>query len=224
MKVIVLLVLTAGMAIAQTNAVHFDVLHTLDGANFTNATVTRMNAAFVLVTIDTGGARVAFTNLPTIVQQEFGFDQAQAQAEIDLEQRKKQESQRLQANAIKAQQEAAKDRKFRFVDGKLVPISDFTNNLDVKVTQVLQNGILGELGVFMYFRPIMDDGLYQHRTVFIRCPTNGIVDGQEWQGFCCRAGTFDSPRIIMGRDLAFRRRKGCEYGSSESCGSLGRRL
>jgi hypothetical protein len=34
----------------------------------------------------------------------------------------------------------------------------------------------------------------------------------------------DSSRIIMGRDLAFRRRKGCEYGSSESCGSLGRRL
>ena len=34
----------------------------------------------------------------------------------------------------------------------------------------------------------------------------------------------DSSRFIMGRDLAFRRRKGCECGSSESCGNLGRQL
>ena len=34
----------------------------------------------------------------------------------------------------------------------------------------------------------------------------------------------DSSRFIVGRDPAFRRRKGCECGSSESCGSLGRRL
>jgi len=34
----------------------------------------------------------------------------------------------------------------------------------------------------------------------------------------------DSSRFIMGRDLAFHRRKGCEFGSSESYGTLWRRL
>jgi hypothetical protein len=33
---------------------------------------------------------------------------------------------------------------------------------------------------------------------------------------------YDSSRFIMGRDQAFRRRTGCESGSSESCGSLAR--
>ena len=41
-------------------------------------------------------------------------------------------------------------------------------------------------------------------------------------GQSCKFSLFDSSRFIMGRDRAFRRRTGCESGSSESCGSPAR--
>jgi hypothetical protein len=53
---------------------------------------------------------------------------------------------------------------------------------------------------------------------------HAIVSPEEWIAARRELLKKDSSRFIMGRDLAFRRRKGCECGSSESCGNLGRRL
>jgi hypothetical protein len=203
MKALALLTLTAGLVGAQTNQVHFDILRTLDGESFTNATITSTTAAYAIVMFDGGGKRVAFTNLAANIQQAFGFDPVRAQSEIALENRRRQESQQRQAvgmnAAMRAQQESARDRLFRRVDDRLVPISEFTNNMRVVVAQVLTNGILGRFKTFEWDRTSTGDDPFYTYTVFIRCPTRGIVEGQQWQGFCCRDGTY-TYRAVFGRD------------------------
>jgi outer membrane protein assembly factor BamB len=117
-KAVALLILTAGLVGAQTNELHFDVLHTLDGHSYVNATITRRNATYATVIFDGGGARVAFTNLSTNIQQAFGFDPVRAQAETELENRTKQQSQQLQAAAVSAQLKAriAREKALRAAD------------------------------------------------------------------------------------------------------------
>jgi len=65
---------------------------------------------------------------------------------------------------------------------------------------------------------LIDHTTYDHTTV--------LATLREWfqLQYLTDIGFFDSSRFIMGRDPAFRRRKGCECGSSESCGIPGRRL
>ena len=115
MKIISLLALSIGMAMAQTNELHYDVLRTLDGQTISNATVKPMNAAYVVVLTETGGEKIAFTNLSSDVQRQFDYDPARAQAELDLQERRKLEAQeRFEAQA-KARADAEKDRLFRIV-------------------------------------------------------------------------------------------------------------
>jgi hypothetical protein len=179
MKAFTLLILSAGMTAGQTNDVHFDILRTLDGHAFTNATITRTTAAFAIVDFDGGGAKIPLTNLPTGIQRQFGFNKTNAAAEIALAESKRQMAGQASQDVAKAQEEARKDQLFRFVNGELVPVSDF-QWLRGEITQVLTNGIL------LYHQPPFSPT----GTLFIHCPAQGLVDGQNWAAWCYNVGTY----------------------------------
>jgi hypothetical protein len=214
MKIAAMLMLAAGIAAGQTKDAHFDILRTLDGQSFTNATITRTTAAFAIVDFDGGGKRIAFTNLSEAIQKRFGFDPVKAQEELDLQARRKQEAKdRLDAQ-IKARQDADQDGLFRIVDDKVFPVSQF-QNLHGQVSRVLSNGILVLLyerveerhrysggvtanqSVGAYVGPGAGGGSYTtysdelgDKIVFIRCPVRDIAERQDWKGLCLRNGTF----------------------------------
>ena len=210
-----MLMLAAGMAAGQTNDVHFDVLRTVDGHAYTNATITRTTTIFAIVDFDGGGAKIAFTNLPANIQRQFRFDPAKAQAELDLQALRKQEAKNKLEAQIKAKQDAEKDRLFRIVEDKAVSISKF-GYLHGKVSQVMTNGVLlllydriaekhkyqgGGLtaaqSIGAYVGPGVGGGSYTtysdvlgDKTVFINCPVRGAAEGQDWTVRCLHNGTF----------------------------------
>jgi len=217
MKAVAMLLFIAGLASAQTNDAHFDILRTLDGQSFTNATITRTTAAFAIVDFDGGGLRIAFTNLSADIQKRFGFDPAKAQTELDVQARRKQEAKEKLNAQIKAQQDANKDRLIRIVDDKIFSVSQF-QNLHGQVSQVLPNGVLLVLyerveekhryagggitanqGIGAYAGPGAAGGSYStysdelgDKTVFVRCPVRDIAERQDWKGLCLRNGTFSN--------------------------------
>jgi len=79
MKAIVMLMFAARLVAAQTNDVHFDVLRTLDGQNFTNATIIRTTPAYAVVDFSAGGANVYFTNLPVELRNLYHYDPVAAE-------------------------------------------------------------------------------------------------------------------------------------------------
>ena len=213
MKAFAVLMLAAGLAAAQTNEIHCDVLHTLDGEALTNATVKRMNAIFAIVLFDGGGKKIAFTNLSGDIQKRFGFDPVKAQAELDLQARQKQEAKDKLAAQVKARWDAQNDMLFRIVDDKVFATSLF-QHLHGRVSQVLTNGIVlqlyerieqrhrysshltenesmgigylaGPAGSYTTYSDVLRD-----KMVFIKCPFHGLAEGQDWSGLCLRTGTF----------------------------------
>jgi hypothetical protein len=213
MKSIILFLLVAWAAMAQSEEFHFDVLHTVNGRTITNATVRRMNASYVIADYAGGGERIAFTNLSPAIQKQFGFDPAKAQAELELQQQRNEEAQQRRVAMAQAQQDARQnailDKTLRWVDGNAVPISDF-QLLNGPVSVVLNNGILmvpyetvqvvRSRGIVTGLQSI---GAYSGggggsgevlrpgtQTVFVRCPVRGIVTGANWTGLCYRNGMF----------------------------------
>jgi hypothetical protein len=220
MKSIVTLMLAAGLAAGQTNEVHFDVLRTLDGQTISNATVKPMSAAYVIVFFDAGGAKIALTNLPADVQKQFGFDPAKAQAELDLQARQKQEAKDRWEAQMKASQDAERDRLFRIVDDRLVPVASFSS-LHGHVSKVMANGVImllyermaqnhrysgvvtanqsvgayggaGGGGVYTTYSDELGD-----KSVFVKCPVRGIAEGQDWRGLCLHTGTYSNDGQVL---------------------------
>jgi len=107
MKSICLLIFVASIAMAQTSTIHLNVLHTLDGRSITNATVQRMNATFAIVEYESGGEKIAFTNLPPDIQKKFGFDPATAMRDAENEARRRQAGLLAQQQQSEALQRAA---------------------------------------------------------------------------------------------------------------------
>jgi hypothetical protein len=119
MKAIIMLLFSAGIASGQTNDAHFDVLRTLDGRSFKNATITRTTAAYAVVDFDGGGANVAFTNLPPDLQTRYHYDPAAAeQFWADLASKKRlshQQEQKIVASMVKAMQTLGEPKRVRLV-------------------------------------------------------------------------------------------------------------
>jgi hypothetical protein len=65
---------------AQTNDLHFEVLHTAVG-DFTNADLNHITAATVHVSTDNGGKTIAITNLEPALQLRLGYSPERAAAE-----------------------------------------------------------------------------------------------------------------------------------------------
>lgn len=69
---------------AQTN--YFDSLTCLDGRSYTNLTIVRTNAAYLVGSHPAGLAKIYLTNLPTELQQQFGYNPRQAALQLAAEQ------------------------------------------------------------------------------------------------------------------------------------------
>jgi hypothetical protein len=185
----------------------YPVLKTRDGNSYTNARISSVTAAYATVWYGNGdGARIPLSEMPEAVQQKYGYDPAKADAEIAAHR-----------ETVKAQEEARKDRLLRFVDGQPVAIANFTN-LRGKVAQVLPDGILFVPNRIIVkhvapIRPKLNDNqrvgigyvppavateekteVPGDQTVFVKCPTKGIVDGQEWDALCYLSGTYSNPK------------------------------
>jgi hypothetical protein len=204
--------LSSGL-VASPSDLHFDVLHTLEGKAFTNATITRVTAAYAIVDFDGGGIKIALTNLPEGIRNQVGFDSQRAQEEINADKQKKKDTEQKRMAAISDQEEAEKDRSLRWIDGKLVHLYAFDSMPGYTIAQVLSNGVLAE---FHYSAAASKSGFLTEnqrsgayagpgevarpasigndKTIFIRCPTNGLVDGQAWDGYCFRTGTYSYKR------------------------------
>lgn len=180
MKAIVLLMLVAGIAAAQTNDVHFDVLRTVDGQSFTNAVITRATAVYAVILHDGGGQNVAFTNLPVEIRRQFQFNPTNAASEIAHNEREKEAAAAAKRAAAETLEEARKDQLFRWVNGQLVAVS-ITDWRYGTILQVLPDGILLKPSDFLWTHLVPD---------FIHCPTHGLTDGRLWHGWCRRVGTF----------------------------------
>jgi len=189
------------MALAQTN--YFNVLNTLDGQSFTNATITSVTPAYAIVMYDGGGTRVALTNLPSRIQKQYHYDPASASAEMGLIEKKKLALKEAQLAAFKALQESEKDKLFRIVNGEVVSKSKFVSAWGY-IYKVLPDGIIcgpsqrrssnsgyqasesQSIG-FSYIIPASStESLPGNKHIFIHCPIAGLAVGQSWGGYCYR--------------------------------------
>jgi hypothetical protein len=73
---------------ANTNEISLDVLLTAQG-NFTNATIIRHNPAYAMVDYPGGIVKVADSNLPPDLQNQFGYSPSNAAAFLNAEKEKK---------------------------------------------------------------------------------------------------------------------------------------
>jgi hypothetical protein len=165
---------------AQTNDV-YPILKTLDGATYTNAEISSVTAAYAIVIYGGGGTKIPLTNLPPELQKKYHYDPAAAAAFDKAQADKKAKYQADRLAALAAQAEANKDRLYRFVDGELVPISQFVQ-LRGKISQVLTDGIR------LNMDPYMISG--DPRIVFVKCPVHGLIDNQMWRGYAYHTGAY----------------------------------
>ena len=96
MKTLAFFLLSALAAAGQTNFT-YDVFHTPQ-ADYTNATILRTNAAYIVVSHLDGISKVALTNLFPEQQAQFGYDPKKAAAALTAE-KKRAEDQRAAAIA-----------------------------------------------------------------------------------------------------------------------------
>jgi hypothetical protein len=102
MKTTIIIMLLAGSLCAQTNLT-FEILSTGQG-DFTNATIIRTTAAYAVVSHPGGLSKVALSNLPPVLQKQFGYDPAKAAAQMEAEKRRADEGRRTR---IEQQQKLA---------------------------------------------------------------------------------------------------------------------
>jgi hypothetical protein len=198
------------LALALTATAHageiIPLLTLNDGTVYTNAEISSVTAAYAIVFYgDSSGVKVPLSKMPLSIQRQYNYDDAKATAEIDAAATKKQAAEQARQKALTVQQDAIKDQMFRYVDGDAVSISQF-KQIHGQITQVIQNGVILDIYTQKSFPsapvnysqsisaaptlPAASRWVPTGRMAFIQCPTAGLSDGQEWQGYCFNKGIF----------------------------------
>lgn len=211
---------------APFKEIHLDLLKTRDGQEFKNVTINGHNANFAFFFFTGGGKQVALTNLSDEIQKYCGYDSEKAKSEIDKKAAQKEAYDKaVQAQARAKWEKEIKDN-YRYVDGKLIKLSEF-EVLKGEIHQVLSGGILLSLYDHIYHRGYSSGlgsvGAYSgggggyseevvgDKTAYVKCDTSGLVDNSKWSGFVYKSGVYSFNSTRGGRETISKYDEGTSY-------------
>ena len=157
---------------AQTN---FDVL-VCKNASYTNATIVGATSAYLLVSHDQGVAKVALTNLPYSLQQQYHYDPDKAAAALAAEEKHRLDD--IKARAEQAKYIASLRGTNRVI--RVKSVLDLFGLCQTSVGQIDLTGLPSSVGNFFYQRAELQAALTNLKnTPAVGELVTGVYDSQE---------------------------------------------